>query len=324
MKKKDLKSFDIASYDVEIEYNSKIAPITKKIGKLNKNHEVKSLKSHKDFLTKEKQSKEKLKILAEKAVLREQRIEKAVENKLVKLRTKDQRLKREFNLFKSTETEVFSFKFGEIDQVISELNASETKDIEGIQTKYRKNVTSYVEKLDTYNNNFENNRKIHSKQIKEYSELLNNKLAEIDNLKTALDGEISGKLEEYIALKNEENEQRLANITDTEQILNNGIQKIKQNSNIKVKSIKSDLELVIDEYKARFKEYIEHIEASIDEMKQMFEVRKELIEEDLRINLDKLDLSVEEPEESLSKNAKKTIKMKIDLFNLRASTTQKY
>ena len=84
MKKKDLKSFDIASYDIEIEYNSKIAPITKKITKLNKSHETKSLKAHKDFLTKEKQSTEKLKVLDEKAVLKDQRIEKAVENKLVK------------------------------------------------------------------------------------------------------------------------------------------------------------------------------------------------------------------------------------------------
>jgi len=324
LKKKDLKSFDIASYDIEIEYNSKIAPITKKIAKLNKNHKIKSLKSHKDFLAKEKQAKEKLKVLAEKAVLRDQRIEKAVENKLVKLRNKDQKLKREFSLFKSTETELFSLKFGEIDRIISELKASENRDIETVQKKYQENVTSYVEKLDTYNNNFENNRKIHSNQIKEYSELLNSKFAEIDDLKTALDSEISSKLEKYIAEKNEENEQKLANINDTEQILNNGIQKIKQNSNIKVKSIKSDLEKIQIEYKERFKVYIEHIEEAIIDMNQKFEERKELIEEDLRINLDKLNLSVEEPEESLSKNAKKTIKMKIDLFNLRASTTQKY
>ena len=321
MKKKDLKSFDIASYDIELEYISKIAPITKKITKLNKNHETKSLKSHKDFLAKEKQSKEKLQLLSEKAVLRDQRIEKAVENKLIKLRTKDQRLKKEFDSFKTIESDAIAVNLAEIDLSTQEIKITELEAIGKVQTKYRENVKSYVEKLDTYTNNYENNRKIHVEQIEKYSKLLNEKLKEIDNLKSLLDTEISGKLEEYIAMKNDENEQNSANLHETEKTLNSDTQKVKKNSNIKVKDIKNDIDLLQKEYKNRFGEYVAHIEAHIESMKLFFEDRKDIIEKDLQINL---DISDEESEETKSKNSKKTRKMKIDLFNLRASTTIEY
>ncbi len=324
MKKKDLKSFDIASYDIEIEYNSKIAPIKKKILKSNKNHEKKSLKSHKDFLTKEKQSKEKLKVLSEKAILKGQRIEKAVENKLIKLRARDQRINKEFSLFKTLEKERNAIKIGEIDQVIKDLNTFEKEDIGTIQKKYQENVESYVEKLDTYNNNFENNRKIHIEQIEEYSQLLNNKLNEIDNLKKLLDTNISEALEAYIISKNTENEEIDASFTETEKSLNSETQKVKKLSNIKVKSIKTEIEEAQKQYSNRFNEYISHIELSIENLKQKFEDRKDIIDKDLQINLEKLNISKEEPEETLSKKGKKTIRMKIDLFNLRASTTKEY
>ena len=324
MKKKDLKSFDIASYDIEIEYNSKIAPVTKKITKLNKNHETKSLKSHKDFLSKEKQSKEKLNVLADKAVLKDQRIEKAVENKLIKLRTKDQRLKKDFDTFIKHERETHSLKVGEIDQVIEELKLSEQEDINTVQQKYRENVKSYVEKLDTYNNNYENNRKIHVDQITKYSELLKNKLNEIENLKEILDTEISKKIEEYISNKNIENEELTAILLDTEKMLNNGTQVVKRESNIKVKDIKSEIEEMQSFYKTRFEKYITHAETQIVDIKEAFQTRSELIDKDLQINLDKLNISEEESKENQTKNSKKTIKMKIELFNLRASTTKGY
>lgn len=324
MKSKDLKSFDIASYDIEIEYNSKIAPITKKIIKLNKNHETKSLKSHKDFLAKEKQSKEKLNILAEKAVLKDQRIEKAVDNKLVKLDTKDQRLKKDFTLFKTGEKEANSVKVDEINQIIKDLKAEELENIATVQSKYRENVKSYVEKLDTYTNNYENNRKIHGNQIVEYSELLNTKLNQIDELKILLDTEISEKIEAYIILKNGENEVITSTLTETEKKLNKDTQSIKKESNIKVKDIKSEIKVMQNVYKERFDVYIDHIDETIESLRLAFEDRKEIIEKDLQINLNKLDISKEESEEIKSKKAKKTIKMKIDLFNLRASTTKKY
>ncbi|MCD6482320.1 MAG: hypothetical protein J7K80_01100, partial [Candidatus Izimaplasma sp.] len=197
----NLKSFDISSYDIELEYISNIAPIKKKITKLNKNHETKSLKSHKDFLAKEKKSKEKLQLLVEKAIIKDQKIEKAVENKLIKLRSKDQKFKKDFNIFKTTETEIVDSKIDEVKQVIRDLKVAEMADIKVVQQKYQENVKSYVEKLETYINNYEKNHKTHIDQIKKYSKLLNVKLIEIDSVKSILDTEISLKLDKYIEIK---------------------------------------------------------------------------------------------------------------------------
>jgi len=304
LKNKDLKSFDIASYDIELEYISNIAPIKKKIARLNKNHEAKSLKSHKDFLNKEKQSKEKLQLLSEKAILKDQRIEKAVKNKLVKFHNTDQRLERDLAAYKVSETEVAALKIAEIKKVTEELNTAEQADIEVVQKKYRENVKSYVEKLDTYTNNYENNRKIHVSQIDKYSKLLNEKLNEIDNLKALLNTEISEKLNEFVAMKAEENNNNSLSLQETEKMLNNETQKIKKSSNLKVKAIRDNVEILQKEYNARFKTYIMKIEDHIENIKKTFLDRKEMIERDLEINLDKLKNNDEEPNENQSKNSR--------------------
>lgn len=324
MKNKDLKSFDIASYDVEIEYNSKIAPIVKKITKLNNSHDKKSLKSHKDFLSKEKKSKENLNILSEKTELKMQRIEKAVENKLVKLRTKDQRIKKEFEIYRTEEKENNVIKIEETKQIITKLNSTEIVDTNKVQTRYRENVESYVEKLDIYSNNFKNNHKIHIKQIKEYSDLLNKKLTDINNLKTNLNKDISKNLQTYLKTKEIISDSINSSLAETEKHLNADTTNIKKASNIKVKKIKNEIDILQDKHKKRFSEYILHLEEQIETIKNGFDVRKELVMKDLQINLEKLNLAKEEEIENQSKNTKKTIKMKIELFNLRASTTVKY
>jgi len=320
----NLNSFDIASYDIELEYISNIAPIKKKIIKLNKNHETKSLKSHKDFLAKEKKSKEKLQLLVEKAIIKDQRIEKAVENKLIKLRSKDQRFKNDFNIYKITETEIVDSKIADVKQVIQELKVGEMADIKAVQQKYQENVKSYIEKLEIYTNNYENNHKIHIDQIEKYSKLLNAKLIEIDSVKSLLDTEIALKLDKYIEIKKAENAQSETKLHETEISLNNEIQKIKKDSNIKVKGIRDNVEILQKKYETRFTKYISKIEQQIEFIKSEFEDRKIIIDKDLQVNLNKLNNIEEETQKNKSKNSRKTIKMKIDLFNLRAYTSKKY
>ncbi len=324
MKMNNLNSFDIASYDIELEYISNIAPIKKKIIKLNKNHETKSLKSHKDFLAKEKKSKEKLQLLVEKAIIKDQRIEKAVENKLIKLRSKDQRFKNDFNIYKITETEIVDSKIADVKQVIQELKVGEMADIKAVQQKYQENVKSYIEKLEIYTNNYENNHKIHIDQIEKYSKLLNAKLIEIDSVKSLLDTEIALKLDKYIEIKKAENAQSETKLHETEISLNNEIQKIKKDSNIKVKGIRDNVEILQKKYETRFTKYISKIEQQIKFIKSEFEDRKIIIDKDLQVNLNKLNNIEEETQKNKSKNSRKTIKMKIDLFNLRAYTSKKY
>ena len=324
MKKTELKSFDIASFDIELEFNSKIAPINTKIQKLNKNHETKSLKAHKDFLAKEKQSKEKLALLTDKAVLKDQRIEKAVENKLVKLRSKDNRFKKEFDEYKVIQSAEFDIKLGEINKVIEELESSQSDDIKTIKEKYDKNITSYVEKLDTYNNNYNNNKRLHKEQIIEYDELLVSKLFEISEMKKALDENIENKLTGYIELKNSENVKTNQALHDIERALNNQTTHIRMESNIKVKNIHAFIKKINDEYKNRSKELTEDINNQIDLLESEFSSREELVKKDLEINVNKLNEELNQDEEKQTKKTKKSIKMKMELFNLRASTTIGY
>ena len=324
MKKTELKSFDIASFDIELEYNSKIAPINTKILKLNKNHETKSLKAHKDFLAKEKQSKEKLALLSDKAVLRDQRIEKAVENKLVKLRSKDNRFKKEFDEYKVIQTSEFNIKLEEIDIEIKELETSQADDITGIKEKYDKNVTSYVEKLDTYNNNYNNNKRLHKQQIIEYDELLVSKLKEISEIKETLDKNIQNKLDIYIERKTNENNNTDQSLLDVERELNNQTTHIRMESNIKVKEIKAFIEGITSEYENNSKAFINELEEQIDLLETEFSERELLVQKDLEMNLNKLNDELNQDEENQTKKTKKSIKMKIELFNLRASTTVGY
>ena len=196
MEKTKFKSFDIATLDIELEYNSKIAPIKAGIEKLNKNYEAKSLKAYKDFLSKENQSKEKLALLIDKAILRDQRIEKAVENKLVKLRTKEDRFNKEYEEYKAIQEAEFNIKFAEIDEIIKKLETSKNVDINDIKHKYDLNVKSYVEKLNTYNDNHDNNNLIHNQQVIEYDKLLITKLAEISEMKNYLDNQLTFSIED--------------------------------------------------------------------------------------------------------------------------------
>lgn len=324
MKKTELKSFDIASFDIELEYNSKIAPINTKILKLNKNHESKSLKAHKDFLAKEKQSKEKLALLSDKAVLRDQRTEKAVENKLIKLRAKDNRFKKEYEEYKIVKTSEYDIKLEEINKVIAELKASQADDIAKIKEKYDQNVTSYVEKLETYNNNYSNNKDLHKKQIIKYDELLVSKLKEISEMKIALDKNIEDNLNTYIERKSLENDNTNNSLTETERELNNQTTHIRMDSNVKVKEIKLFVEEIHDVYETRAKAFIEGINEQVSLIESNFTERELLIQKDLEMNLSKLDAELNQVEEKQTKKIKKSIKMKIDLFNLRASTTINY
>lgn len=324
MKKTELKSFDIASFDIELEYNSKIAPINSKISKLNKNHETKSLKAHKDFLLKEKQSKEKLALLTDKSVLKDQRIEKAVENKLVKLRSKDTRFKKDFEEYKVVHSSEFKIKLEEIQIVINELETSQGEDIADIKEKYDKNVTSYVEKLDTYNNNYNNNKNLHKKQIIEYDELLASKLEEISEIKKTLDNNIQNGLDIYIERKTKENDNTNQSLLDVERDLNNQTTHIRMESNVKVKDIKLFVDELRDEYENSSKDFTNEIEEQISVLESEFAIRELLIQKDLEINLDKLNEELNEDEEHQTKKIKRSIKMKLELFNLRASTTIGY
>lgn len=324
MKKTELKSFDIASFDIELEYNSKIAPINSKIQKLNKNNEIKSLKAHKDFLDKEKKSKEKLDLLIDKSLLKDQRIEKAAENKLIKLRAKEGKFDKLFNEYKIIVEAEFVEKNAEVQNSIKELEASQIEDIQHIKDKYNENVTSYIEKLETYNNNYENNKELHKHQVVEYDELLVSKLVEIAEIKKSLDDNIERKLNNFVELKKIENSETNESLDNVTHDLNKQTVEIRKTSNLKIKEIKALISELTKDYKNRSKELINSISEQIQILENEFASRKELIQKDLDIHLNQINEELTDGEVKQTLRIRKALRMKSDFFNSRASTTIGY
>ncbi len=97
---KSLRSYDISSYDLELGYNKQLSSIKKQKDKLLQNHEKKSLKSHKDFLKKEQKHNQAIRELEEKSVVKQQRIERAVSNKITRFEPRRKRKDAELQEYK--------------------------------------------------------------------------------------------------------------------------------------------------------------------------------------------------------------------------------
>jgi hypothetical protein len=324
MKENELKSYDIASFNIELEYNKQIAPITKKIDKLNSNHETKSLNAHKDFLTKEKKSKERINQLNDKAVIKNQKVEKAVENKIKKLRAKENRIKKEFDLFVEEKTAEANIELDKIDELTKELKEQEKTDKNEIKTKYKTNIESYVEKLDIYNNNFENNKQFHVKQIKKYQDTLNKNVEDLQLFHEEVTSSINKRVQDFMEYKEDDDKTINRTKIDASRHLSNLATNIRKNSNKKIEEIENYVEALKDQYENEYNPKLELLKQEIINLKESFEQRRDLIEKDLEINIIKLEQQLEEETENKNKKAKKNINMKINLFNVRATTTIKY
>ena len=324
MKKTELKSFDITTYDVEIEYSKKIAPIQKKIEKLDNAHENKSLKAHKDFLNKEKESKGSIKTLDEKLVLKEQRIEKANENKLIKLRRKETALQNEFNEYKSDATANTNLEIDRINEDTNSLKELELDDVNAIKSKYSQNVTSYVERLEIYNNNFTNNKNTFQDHYAKYNRLLDENLLRIAEVKKADEEIINKLLSEYIESKDEENKLQKETSKEFEHSLNSKLIHLRRENNVnrnEIKALVSDLKV---SFEVHYKNYISKLEDDVRRLSTSYELRKLLIQKDLEINNQKLQNQIDALEQKKNKKTIKSINMKKDLFNVRAEAVKEY
>lgn len=323
MKKTGLKNFDIASFDMEIEFNKKLAPIKKKIDTLNRNHEKKSLDNHKDFLSKEKKSQKKLTELDEKVVLREQRIIKATENKLKRYVNSDAKLNAQFEEFKKAQEEANVILLQEIDDIVAEMKIAEQKDLEAITLKYDESVKSYTEKLSTYNENFEKNVQRHTEHLDKYQKLVDAKIKEIHDFKVNSATILDQELEDFIKQNEARKEEVEVENKEKQREYTRQITQVKRVANVKIKEFRANIEEMKDALADKYDSYIETLKEHISTLVTDFSARKALIETDRDINLDKLKATLEESEE-LPPKLKKSIDMKLDIFEQRAATTIQY
>lgn len=324
MKDIKLKTYDIASYDIELDFMKQIAPIEKAIEKLNSSHEAKSLKAHKDFLDKEKKSKDTISQLGEKSVVKNQRIERAVENKLKKLESKEHRYKKELEESIAEKSELSNIEKQAILAIIDELHKEEQEQIDEIKQKYKANIESYVEKLDIYNNNFEKNKKQHYKQINKYQEQLNQYIEQIKAFYSDTVQELENHLQSFLEDKNKSDQAIQKSFDETSRSLGTIATTIRKNANLKITDLNQYVDDLKHQYEAHYEPKIKEKTLQIQEKATRFDERASLIGKDLEINILKLEKQLEDLQDSKNKKAKRNILAKIDLFNVRASTTLRY
>ena len=320
----ELKSYDIASFDIELEYNKQITPITKKIDKLNSNHETKSVRAHKDFLTKEKKSKEKLNELSDKAIIKDQKIAKAAHNKVLKLRAKERRIRKEYEDYVEEKETIANEEYSKINEVSKQLKVQEKIDIDEIKHKYKTNIESYVEKLDIYNNNFSQNKDYHVEEIKKHQALINTQLTSLKEFNQKVIADLDEKL--HIVTTSKEADDIEINNTNANsaRALSNYATNLRKKSNVKISEVDEYIENLKDGYEDHLEPEIKRLADAIENLKTSFEERRNLIEEDLELNIRRLEVQLDEFKEEKNRKAVKNINMKINLFNVRATTTIKY
>ncbi len=324
MKRNDLKTFDIATYDIEIDFNKKIAPLQKKIDKLNETHETKSLKAHKDFLAKEKDSKKDIVGLEEKTAAREQRIEGAVENKIAVFNRKEQTIRKEHNDYITASNEAYHKEQQKILEQVNTIKENEKLDIDEVVSKYRTNVESYIEKLDTYNNNFENNRSLLLADYKQYEVVLNNHLQGIEDFKTNQENLLKEKLNHFIETKTNQNALSKQQKDDLERLLNKEEIEFRHDTNLNVTQIQQFINEMKEQFDQHYKAIIKQLKTEKTALQNAFFARQTLIKKDLELNISKIEEQISSLGEAKSKKLLKSIEMKRHLFELRASTTSEY
>jgi hypothetical protein len=319
-----LKTYDIASYDIELDFNKQIAPIEKRIQKLNSSHETKSLRAHKDFLSKEQKSQETINQLNDKSVVKNQRIERAVENKLKKIQAKKNRYEADLEEFVAEKTEEANQLVEQINEEITVLEVDEQAQVEEIKSKYKTNIESYVEKLDIYNNNFENNKKTHNEQINNYQQRLNEYSKQIIQFYKTMVGDVEDRLKVHLETKTVTQEDINDRLTKALRLANNHATATRKDANVSITNVNDYVNQLQIQFETHYKTKIDAIDDEIAVLAKAFEERAKLIEKDLSINLTKQETLLEELQESKNRRARKSIEMKIDLFNTRAKTAIQY
>ncbi len=324
MKQNELKSYDIALFEVEQEFNKQIAPIEKKIEKLNSQHETKSLSSHKDFLAKEKKSNDNISTLDDKNVVRFQRIERAVENKLVKLKNKKARYTESLDLFKTEQGVLCQQEVDVVNTNIKNLQNEEQNKIDEIKKKFQTNIESYLEKLHIYNNNFEKNKQFHKDEISNYQAKLDEQLKNIEQYHSEVLDMVSERLQKQAIRKTEKDTDINKRNKDSIKNLNQIETSVRKQVNIEIENIESYITDLKQQEKNHYEAMINELSNNIYNLRNTFEERRLLIAQDLELNVSKQEALLNNIEDTMKRKTKRNINAKIDLFKVRASTVVKY
>ncbi|MBN2605191.1 MAG: hypothetical protein JXR62_05120, partial [Bacilli bacterium] len=324
MEKNALKSFDISSFDIEVKYNQEIAPINESIEALHNELQRKSLHSHKDFLAREKLTIENIEKIRLEQEEQKQILASEKQAELDELQEKKLHIKHELETFIEKTNNENENLFADINNELEALKQSEQDDIQEIENRYNVNVTTQVEIRDFFKSNYDKNMETQQQIIEQYNLLFTEKMVEIDQIKQQTDQMIEEKLAQFSEAKILENKQTTLLFEEVEREFNKDTTNIRKDSNLRAKEIKEMIDGMKKVIHDRYLDYMSILSERRTQIKIDIDERTKLIDKDLEINLEKLNKELSSELDSLSNRTQKSIKMKFDLFNLRAETTKKY
>ncbi|PAT01883.1 hypothetical protein CI105_05195, partial [Candidatus Izimaplasma bacterium ZiA1] len=324
MKSKKLKTFDMKTYDIELKYTKQIAPLLSKIEKLNNNHELKSLQAHKDFLANEEKSKQKLAEINLVSRQNEDAIKQKIDSKVKTLNAKEKSIKKVLDKTVSELTDLNEKKLEEIKYERLEIEKTMDKDILSVKEKYHINVATYLEKLEAYNQNFDQNKTKTETRVKSVLDELNLKTENLSNDYAKLKESYTFKITEA-ANKDIENVKAINDsLSETDKRLTVTLNRIKHDTNDFLKRIKEQIAGLEKEIINDNNEMIKKLTDSLNELVLLHNERVSIIKKDTELNIINLNEQLEKAKTNKEKNIQKDIKMKMNLINLREESVLDY
>ena len=324
MKSKKLKTFDMKTYDIELKYTKQIAPLLTKIEKLNSNHELKSLQAHKDFLANEEKSKQKLAEISVISKENEESIKSKIDGVVKNLNNKEKTIKKSLEKTIAELTSLNSKKLEEIKYERLEIEKTMDKDILSVKEKYHINVATYLEKLEAYNENFDQNKTKTKNHIEEILKELSFKTETLANDYADLKESYTLKITEASNINKENVKKINDSLIETDKRLTVTLNRIKHDTNDFLKRIKDQISVLEKEIIKSNSDMISKLTDSLNELVLLHEERVNLIKKDTDLNITALNNQFEVSKKNKDKNIQKDIKMKINLINVRQESVLDY
>ncbi len=321
---KSLRSYDISSYELELDFNKQLSSIKKHKDKLIQTHETKSLKSHKDFLKKEQKHTKAIKEHEEKAILRTQRIERAVKNKIARLTPKKERKEKELQEFINNENANIQALRESLEKDVIELNNEKHTRQNEVSILYEENIKSYLDKLHIYQNNFRQNKTTFEQKVKKYQENIKSILFELENSFNKLKQDLAEREKKYLHDKELWQSELKQKFEETRHLLDQKTNHEQRQVNILLSETNEYVNNLRNQQKGHYETLIKQLETLIVNRKESFQKREQLIRDDLTLNLSKLQSRLDKFDNKTDKKLFHYIEKQMDLFKLRAETTLRY
>jgi hypothetical protein len=306
----------MTTFDIETEYQQQIAPIEKKLSRIQKSYETKSLRLHKGFLTKEKKAQTKLNKIDAEIKKGKTKVESSTTNKLSQLNKADQNLKKSLKSkseeLKNNTLEEINGYHEEIDAIRDELH----EELEQLHTEYLENIHVYKEKLDSYETLSKEKQSLYNQTYTGHIASLNEKYISIETFTKNLQKELVKTKKAFI-----KDIQKYISTTEKDQkAAINDATKNDRDITKRTNTYTSKLESFIDSIKASYVNHYQPMLKSIKDqeviLKDNFQNTLVKLKQDFAYRTQEDDTIVEQSSKTYEKNYKRRLSLFEERYEL--------